>query len=89
MANAVTRNYLNRIVMQPAVGEDEGCGGGMDGCREGGREWVWEDRVRSRKVGRRCEGNKRKWKRTAGHMRKSLKGNREQNINNNNVIMIL
>jgi len=62
MANAVTRNYLNRIAMQPAVGGDEGCGGGRDGGMDGGRECVWKDRVRSRKVGRRCEGNKREWK---------------------------
>jgi len=69
MANAVTRNYLNRIVMQPAVG-------GTEAAREGGwRKWIWKDSVRSRKVGRRCEENKREWKGTAGHMRKSRKGN--------------
>jgi len=37
MANAVTQNYLNRIVIQPAVGGGEGCGGGRDGGSGFGR----------------------------------------------------
>lgn len=82
MANAVTQNYLNRIVMQPAAGGDEGCERGREGGGSGfGRTGL--------EVGRWGGGAKRTRGNRKGRPAICVSLEREMGDKKNHVITIL